>query len=144
MSQDQIRRPKALFVRCQIRRMFQALGARGQRVCVDSEMQRRPSSALIHAGTAGVGAASEFEALGKETAREAAAPGKRKKGRRGKRNRLRGGFWKKAFLTVEVWSVELTIMNDGVPVTPPWIPVAESSRSCGARAARWARCAGCR
>lgn len=71
--------PKALFVRCQIRRMFQALGARGQRVRVDSEMQRCPSSALIHAGTAGIRAASVFEALGKETAREEAGLGKGKK-----------------------------------------------------------------
>lgn len=79
MSQDQIRSPKALVFCCQIGRMFQALGARGQRVRVDSEMQRCPSSALIHAGTAGVRAASVFEALGKETAREEAALGKGEK-----------------------------------------------------------------
>lgn len=65
--------------------MLQALGARGQRLHVDSEMQRCPSSALIRAGTTGVGAASVLEALGKEAVREKMAPGKEKRKKRKKK-----------------------------------------------------------
>lgn len=70
---------KAFFICCQIIKMFWALGTWDQRMHVHSETQRCPSSALIHTGTAGIGAALILEALGKETAREEAVPGKEKK-----------------------------------------------------------------
>lgn len=59
--------------------MLWALGIWGQRMCVHSETQRHPGSALIHAETAGIGAALVHEALGKEAVREEAASGKEKK-----------------------------------------------------------------
>lgn len=70
---------KACFICCQIIKMFWALGTWGQRMRVHSETQRCPSSAVIHGGTAGIRAALVLEALGKETVREEAVPGKEKK-----------------------------------------------------------------